>query len=176
MHLDPSPITSEGGTRVHANKCHVPICKLPQALEFSTNWESGLVSVMAISGSSRVTLARMSAIAILRRWLPVVWGKSSLENQGSSLLPDEIEPRQWSLQRTVNPRSIRLSIPGFSPVSEFDAAEIENALMISCARVVESSLKGVDFPVHDISAKHERVRMINNRIHDVAQEVDEIDL
>ena len=176
MHLDPSPIIPSGEPIVHANKCHVPICKLPQALEFSTNWESGLVSVMAISGSSRVTLARMSAIAILRRWLPVVWGKSSLENQGSPSLPDEIEPRQWSLQRTGNPRSILLSIPGFSPASEFDAAEIENALMISCARVVESSLKGVDFPVHDISAKHERVRIINNRIHDVAQEVDEIDL
>ena len=176
MHLDPNPIIPVGGIRVHATKSHVPICHLPQTLEFSTNWEGGQVSVMAISGSSNVTLVRMSAIAILRRWLPVIWGKSSLENQHSQPLPGTLEPQLWSIQPTDDPRSVRLSIPGFSPITEFDSAELENALMLSCAGVIEGTLKGAEFPVHEITAKHVRVRNINNRIHDIAQEVEQIDL
>ena len=178
MRLDPENIPPRGGLMVHAVKSHVPICHLPQAMEFSSDWKRGEVSIEAISGTTKLTLARMSAIAILRRWLPVIWGKSSLRNQ--ELQPNaedaQSQPGHWSINPTDDPMRVKLSIPGFSPITEFNSAELENALMLSCAGIVEATLKGEEFPVHDITIKHERVRNINNRIHDIAQEVDQIDL
>ena len=100
MRLDPENIPPSGGLMVHAVKSHVPICHLPQAMEFSSDWKRGEVSIEAISGTTKLTLARMSAIAILRRWLPVIWGKSSLQNQ--ELQPNAIF--KSSIERDCSPK------------------------------------------------------------------------
>ena len=103
---------------LHAVKSHVPICHLPQAMEFSSDWKGGEVSIEAVSGTTKLTLARMSAIAILRRW-PQSSGEVLSSKPGITAKAEDAQEKtgHWSINQRMTIR-VRLSIPGFSPITD----------------------------------------------------------
>ena len=174
MQLDPSQYDMRGALIVHASKSRVPICKSPQAIEFRVDQEDGEVSITLVSADRKLTLDKASANAILRKWLPSIWGRSALENQ---LALDGNEKR-WSL-KPLEIGHVLLSAPGSSPNLEFLSADLEYALMDACSNGFlkrESNGRTHTLKEHQITIKPQKVRRLNNRIHDVAMEVDEVDL
>ena len=157
--------------RVHATKSHVPICELPQALDFSLDSE-GLVLVTAVSGKSDLLLCRANPLVLIRKWLPAVWSKATVSGQAPS---EQGQGRKWTLN-PISQFSVLLSITGFSPNLEFAAIEIESALLATCSPLISRALEGTAFIEHEIRTSPNSIRRINNRIHDIAQEVEEIEL
>jgi len=175
VQLDPSQYDMRGALRAYARRSSVPICKTPQAIDFRVDQEDGNVSITLVSAHRKLPLEKASATVILRKWLPSIWGRSALENQSAL----DGTGNKWSL-RKLESGGVLLSAPGFSPNLEFFEADLEYALMEACSngflkgesKSRTHSLKEHQFTI-DIPQK---VRRLNNRIHDVAMEVDEVDL
>jgi len=174
MRLDPSQYDMRGVLIVHASKSRVPICKTPQAIEFRVDQEDGEVSVTLVSADRKLPLDKASANVILRKWLPSIWGRSTLENQ----LALDGNGKRWSL-KPLEIGHVLLSTPEFSPNLEFFSIDLEYALMDACSNGFlkrESNGRTHSLKEHQITINPQKVRKLNNRIHDVAMEVDEVDL
>ena len=176
MQLDPSQYDMRGALRVHASRSRVPICKTPQAIDFRVDQEDGEVSITLVSADRKLPLEKAGARVILRKWLPSIWGRSALENQ----LALDGTGNRWSL-RTLEPdHHVLLSAPGFSPNLEFLSVDLEYALLDACSNgFLKRESKGITHSLkeHQITIDlPNQVRRLNNRIHDVAMEVDEVDL
>ncbi len=172
--MDPSQYDMRGALIVHATKSRVPICKTPQAIEFRVDQEDGEVSITLVSAERNLLLDKASANVMLRKWLPSIWGKSALANQ----LALDGTGKRWSLQ-PLEMDHVLLSAPEFSPNLEFSSIDLEYALLDACSNGFlkrESNGRTHSLKEHQITIKPQKVRRLNNRIHDAAMEVDEVDL
>ena len=158
--------------RVHATGCAFPMCDTPQALDIGADGESGEMLVYRVSGEHRTLLDTGSAIAIWSRWLPAAWGIRSIVNSTAVGLHDE---SNWSCMIGEN-ASVHLTTPKCGPPITIAAKELEAALLVMGGPTVEGSISVVEFPEHRLEKELSRVVRHNHRIHEIAQEVEEIDL
>ncbi len=158
--------------RVHATGCAFPMCDTPQALDIGADGESGEMLVYRVSGEHRTLLDTGSAIAIWSRWLPVAWGIRPIVDSSTVGLHDE---SNWSCMIGEN-ASVHLTTPKCGPPITIAAKELEAALLVMGGPTVEGSISVVEFPEHRLEKGLSRVVRHNHRIHEIAQEVEEIDL
>ena len=158
--------------RVHATACAFPMCDTPQALDIGADGESGEMLVYRISGEHRTLLDTGSAIAIWSRWLPAAWGIRPIIGSSTVGLGGE---SKWSCLDGGN-ASVYLMTPKCGPPITIAANELEAALLVMGGPVLQKDLAAVQFPEHPLTEEVARVTRHNHRIHQIAQEVDEIDL
>ena len=158
--------------RVHATGCAFPMCDTPQALDIGADGESGEMLVYRVSGEHRTLLDTGSAIAIWSRWLPAAWGIRSIVDRSTVGLHGE---SNWSCMIGEN-ASVHLTTPKCGPPITIAAKELEAALLVMGGPTVEGSISVVEFPEHRLEKELYRVVRHNHRIHEIAQEVEEIDL
>jgi len=158
--------------RVHATDCAFPMCDTPQALDIGADGESGEMLVYRVSGEHRTLLDTGSAIAIWGRWLPAAWGIRPIVDSSTVGLGDD---SKWSCGIGGN-ASVYLTTPKCGPPITIAANELEAALLVMGGPVLQKDLAAVHFPEHSLAGEVARVTRHNHRIHQIAQEVDEIDL
>ncbi len=186
--------------RVHAIASAIPICPLPQGLDFLVDGIDGTISIFRVSGEDRFLLDSGGVLEIWRQWLPVTWGKNAIRGRsipkldamqpkaedvdGQVLLAiealsakvDDTDGRNWSVHPLVNREALSLTTPGTAPPIELSPTEIEMALLLVGTPTAEQRALKTDFPQHPIGEKFEEVVRHNHRIHEIAQEVEEIEL
>lgn len=160
--------------RVHATGCAIPMCDTPQAVEIGIDNESGEMFVYRVSGNKRSLLDRGSVRTIWSRWLPIAWGIRSIVN--SSVVGSDDESTNWSCLTGGNSASVQLTTPKCGLPITIATGELEAALLLMGGPAVEQEVSGADFPEHPLVEAITRVVRHNHRIHEIAQEVEEIDL
>ena len=158
--------------RVHATGCAFPMCDKPQALDVGLDAESEEIFVYRVSGEKRTLLDIGGALTIWSRWLPVIWGIRSIVN-GSAIGPNE-ESMNWSC--VVGGSDVILNTPNRGPPITIAASELEAALLVMGGPTVLRSVSTGEFPEHPLVGGIFRVVRHNHRIHQIAEEVEEIDL
>ncbi len=158
--------------RVHATDCAFPMCDKPQALDIGTDGESGEMFVYRVSGELRTLLDVGSAIEIWNRWLPAAWGICSIAKRPTVGLHDN---SNWSCVIGEN-ASVHLTTPKCGPPITIAGSELGAALIRMGSPAAQRAFLGVVFPEHQLTDQVSKVVRHNHRIHEIAQEVEEIDL
>ncbi len=158
--------------RVYATACAFPMCDRLQALDIGTDGESGEMFVYRVSGEHRALLDVGSAITIWSRWLPAAWGIRSIAKRPTVGLHDE---SNWSCVVGEN-ASVHLTTPKCGPPITIAGSELEAALIRMGGPAAQRESSDVVFPEHQLTEQVSRVVRHNHRIHEIAQEVEEIDL
>ena len=161
--------------RVHATGCAFPMCDTPQALDIGADGESGEMLVYRVSGEHRTLLDESDAVALLGRWLPAAWGIRPIVDIETMGLGDD---SKWSCGIGGN-YSVYLTTPKCGPPIPIAALELLTALLVMGAPLLQKALAAVNqttFREHSLAGEVTRVTRHNHRIHQIAQEVDEIDL
>ena len=158
--------------RVHATACAFPMCDKPQALDIGTDGESGEMFVYRVSGERRTLLDVGSAIEIWSRWLPAAWGICSIAKRPAVGLHDD---SNWSCVIGEN-ASIHLTTQNCGPPITIAGSELEAALIRMGGPATQRKTSGVVFSEHQLTKQVLRIVRHNHRIHEIAQELDEIDL
>ena len=78
--------------RVHAIASAIPICPLPQGLDFLVDGIDGTISIFRVSGEDRFLLDSGGVLEIWRQWLPVTWGKNAIRGRSIPKL-DAMQPK-----------------------------------------------------------------------------------
>ena len=159
--------------RVHAIGCAFPMCDKPQALDIGIDGESGEMFVYRVSGEKRTLLDIGRALTIWSRWLPVVWGIRPIVN-GSAIGPNG-KSLNWSCVREGG-LILTLNTPNLGPPVAIATSELEAALLVMGGPAVLQGASNEEFPEHPLRDDGFRVVRHNHRIHEIAQEVEEIDL
>jgi len=158
--------------RVHATECAFPMCDKPQALDIGTDGESGEMFVYRVSGEHRTLLDVGSTIEMWSRWLPAAWGVLSIAKRPTVGLHDD---SNWSCVIGEN-ASVHLTTPKCGPPITIAGSELEGALIRMGGRAAQRESSGLVFREHPLAKQISRVVRHNHRIHEIAQEVEEIDL
>lgn len=158
--------------RVHATGCAFPMCDKPQALDVGLDAESEEIFVYRVSGEKRALLDVGGALTIWSRWLPVIWGVRSIVS-GSTIGPKE-ESMNWSC--VMRGSDVILNTPNCGPPITIAANELEAALLVMGGPTVLQGVSNAEFPEHPLVGEISRVVRHNHRIHQIAEEVEEIDL
>tara|TARA_B100000029_G_C17587684_1_gene961617 strand:- start:2371 stop:2871 length:501 start_codon:yes stop_codon:yes gene_type:complete len=158
--------------RVYATSCKFPMCDTPQALDIGVDGDSGEMRIYRISGKHRTLIDAGSVLSMWGRWLPTTWGIRSIVNGSILGLDDE---STWSCTVGEN-SSIHLTTPNYGPPIDISASELGAALLLMGGPTVQSNLSRIQFPEHSLSEEVTRVTRHNHRIHQIAQEVEEIEL
>ena len=117
-------------------------------------------------------MAGGSAITIWSRWLPAAWGIRSIVNSPAVGLHGE---SNWSCVIGEN-ASVHLTTPKCGPPIKIAGSELESALIQMGGPAARRESSGAVFPEHQLTKQVSRVVRHNHRIHEIAQEVEEIDL
>ena len=162
--------------RVHATDCAFPMCDKPQALDIGTRATEGRESeemfVYRVSGERRTLLDVCSAIEIWSRWLPAAWSICSIVKRPIVGLHND---SKWSCEIGEN-SSVHLTTPNCGPPITIAGSELEAALIRMGGPATKRKISGVVFPEHQLTKQVSRIVRHNHRIHEIAQEVEEIDL
>lgn len=158
--------------RIHAMASVFPMCEAPQALGIGIDGETGEMLIYRISGECRTLIDTGSVLSIWSRWLPVTWGIQSIVNASTMGLHDD---SKWSCVLGKN-ASVNLTTPNCGPPITLTARELEAGMLIMGGPLVQKDLSSVEFPEHPLDENVPRVTRHNHRIHQIAQEVEEIEL
>ena len=158
--------------RVYATVCAFPMCDKPQAVDIETERESGEMFVYRISGEHRTLLDVGSAIEIWSRWLPAAWSICSIVKRPIVGLHND---SKWSCEIGEN-ASVHLITPNCGPPITIAGSELEAALIRMGGPATQRNTAGVGFSEHQLTKLGLRIVRHNHRIHEIAQEVEEIDL
>jgi len=160
--------------RVYATSCKFPMCDTPQALDIGVDGDSGEMRIYRISGNRRTLIDAGSVLSMWSSWLSMIWGIRPLKRP---VLDGE---GFWScvndLRKIGGDAMIHLTTPNCGPPITISPVEFEAALLLMGGPTVQSNISGIQFPEHSLSEEVTRVTRHNHRIHQIAQEVEEIEL
>lgn len=163
--------------RVYATSSKFPMCDTPQALDIGLDGNSGEMVIYRISGKHRTLIDSGSVLSMWSSWLPMIWGIRSL-NKKPVLDGDWDE--NWScvndLRKIGGDAMIHLTTPNCGPPITISPVELEAALLGMGGPVIQKIHSEMQFPEHSLSEEVTRVIRHNHRIHQIAQEVEEIEL
>ena len=158
--------------RVYATSSKFPMCDTPQALDIGVDGNSGEMLIYRISGKHRTLIDAGSVLSMWSRWLPTIWGIRSIVNGSTLALDDD---SKWSCVVGKN-SSVQLTTSNCGPPINIAAREFEAALLLIGGPSVQNGLSGIQFPEHPLAEDTTSVARHNHRIHQIAQEVEEIEL
>ena len=157
--------------RVYATSSKFPMFDTPQALDIGVDGNSGEMLIYRISGKHRTLIDAGSMLSMWSRWLPTTWGIRSIVNGSTLGLDDD---SKWSC--VVDNSSVQLTTPNCGPPINIAARELEGALLLMGGASVQNVLSGIQFPEHPLVEDTTSVARHNHRIHQIAQEVEDIEL
>ena len=158
--------------RVHASSTSFPICDTPQALDIGLDGSSGNMVIYRISGSHRTLIDIGNVLSVWSRWLPTLWGIKPMVNRSTLGLEGE---SKWSCVAIEN-STVQLTTANCGPPIKIACRELEAALILIGGHRVQSDLSGTQFPEYSLGEEVTNVARHNHKIHQIAQEVEEIEL
>jgi hypothetical protein len=162
--------------RVHAASAVIPICANPQILDVYTTDQGKTISIYRISGERRVLIDRGIPMEVWERWLPICWKKSNIL-RGAGVLPENSHIT-WSAEFIHDSNSIRIALNPVSgaPPVDFLADELAMAIISISLPSISLLARIAEFPEHNFGQFPTPIVRHNNKIFQLSQEVEEIDL
>tara|TARA_B100000959_G_C14691197_1_gene504752 strand:+ start:69 stop:578 length:510 start_codon:yes stop_codon:yes gene_type:complete len=161
--------------RVHACSAVIPICPRPQALDVVSEAGGAIISIYRVSADNRLLMDRGRSLDVWRRWLPLCWGRIPiLEGK----VPRADDASSWAAANVSGTDSFRITITPVSgsPPVDFRTEEMEMAILAVGTSAARLASQEAELPEHPLGVHPTRLVRHNNRFHQLAQEVDEIEL
>tara|TARA_B110000263_G_C15128106_1_gene427526 strand:+ start:18 stop:515 length:498 start_codon:yes stop_codon:yes gene_type:complete len=157
--------------RVHATNCSIPITQNIQAIDITLSRKTNELLIYRISGEKKELIDHGKVLKMWSRWLSLSWGILSIYVKENI----EAEVNGWTCL-VGNGETVKLNTPSCGPDIFLSCKELEAALLKMGGSVIGEEISNVKFPIHSLGSKITRVVKHNHRIHQLAQEVNEIEL